>query len=246
MRIKQNNVSAIMIISLPMYEMFGSSGINSYLKASAAYLGGATRSLELSLFPQIASYCPVCQLQGCAKWKAYYSRKVYLSEQDYEGDLAIRYGTCKRAKVDFSFLPDFLIPWRKVGRITMTTIVREWQEGRNTEIVISKAAGGSMSRLPKSTIYEYLNVFVKILRLNGVLTNDLQPIRNAISFLRNHSFSYWNWFWSKIRDCALSISHFRSPRKARRRWLKYKPDRYRNDYDFWGKEDINWHLKVLF
>jgi hypothetical protein len=229
-----------MIISLPIYSIHGSPGIDSYLDASTKYLSGDSRSLPSSLFPSIGDHCPVCHLKGCAQWKGYYRRKAYLAERSFEGKMAIRYGQCTRAKVVFSFLPDFLIPWRKIGRTTLTSIARLWQEHRTVGRVIDNIGATSISRLPRSTVYENLDGLAKILRMNNVPTNDCQPVKGALGFLASHTFAYWDWFWSKIRTCSLPIPRFRSPRKMRLRWIKFDPDRFGNHHGNWPQEAINW------
>ena len=126
----------------------------------------------------------------------------------------------------------------------MTTIARLWQEHRTIDRVIDGIAVTSISRLSRSTVYENLDGFAKILRMNNVPTHDCQPVQGAIGFLASHTFAYWDWFWSKIRTCSLPIPRFRSPRKMRLRWLKIDPDRFGNRRGNWSQYAINWHAAV--
>ena len=70
-------------------------------------------------FPDIRKQCPLCGGSGCARWKGYYRRNALDVALSFAGSLVIRYGRCRRVRSEFSFLPDFLIPRR---RLTIPTL----------------------------------------------------------------------------------------------------------------------------
>lgn len=109
-----------MQIPLPVFSAQGLDGLKKYIAASDSYLESKAhrRTMEFE-FPDIQKQCPLCARSGCARWKGYYRRHVQDVALSFAGLLAIRYGRCRSLKSEFSFLPDFLIPRR---RITIPTL----------------------------------------------------------------------------------------------------------------------------
>jgi len=77
-------------------------------------------------FPDIKKKCPVCKGPGCAIWKGYYKRNFFCMSLDISEKLAIHVGRCPTKKKDFSYLPDFLIPYQILSRSTLILFIGFW------------------------------------------------------------------------------------------------------------------------
>jgi hypothetical protein len=112
-----------MQIPLPIFSVHGLDGVKAYVAASDAYLTSTAhrRAMQFS-FPDIQHQCPLCRTGGCARWKGYYVRGMQDATLSFIGPLVIRYGRCRRFKSEFSFLPDFLLPRRRLAIPTLALI----------------------------------------------------------------------------------------------------------------------------
>lgn len=69
-------------------------------------------------WPGIHLACPVCSRAGCAVYRGYYSRFLFCTELEFTGRIVHRTGFCKSTKTRFSFIPDFVLPRRRISRFT--------------------------------------------------------------------------------------------------------------------------------
>ena len=101
----------------------GEEGVRRYLEASTAYLASVHHRRRMVFdFPDIRKNCPACTGVGCARWKGYYTRGMQDAGLSYFGAVVIRTGECRRFGIQFSMLPDFLLPYRKLTRPSVAAL----------------------------------------------------------------------------------------------------------------------------
>lgn len=200
-----------MIITLNIFESNGVTGIKSYIDASNELLEGITSSLPDHFTPKIKSECPLCHRSGCAKWKGYYKRQAHIAEVGFKALLTIRHGYCPYTKNSFSFLPDFLIPFKRLAKTSLRSLIDQVHDGQSV-ISMAEEFGQSLS-----TTYNYLECFSKLLRMNRVLSRDGTEVVSAPHFLKTHSKVFCDWVWGRIEVWVVGFSTIISPARKRRR-----------------------------
>ncbi|CAN5580965.1 hypothetical protein BH10PLA2_BH10PLA2_28670 [soil metagenome] len=116
--------------------------------------------MQYGNWPILAGHCPCCGQAGCAIYRGYYTRFVFCPEMEFVGRLAIRTGFCRRLRRRFALLPDFLIPRRRISRLSYQAL-REaalLHQERLLPAIDELIAGlGEEFYLPRSTAHSYLN-----------------------------------------------------------------------------------------
>lgn len=154
----------------------------SYLRASLQLQKKESRSIQFN-FPSIVK-CPVCGYGKCAKWKGYYWRKCIFPEIKFVGKLAIKTGHCRRRKTSFSFMPDFIIPYRQISICSLRGI---WRSCRHKDSIIKgiiQYFQDHSVEIPIATVHANLKVILGLVRVN-VLPKVL-PLRRLNDFRISH------------------------------------------------------------
>lgn len=159
---------AHMQIHLPIFTTNGFSGVETYIAASNNYLNSTHHRRKMEyVFPNIHEQCPLCSASGCARWKGYYTRCMQDSTLSLLQKIVIRYGRCQRYRIEFSFLPDFLMPRRRLSIPTVSALSRA---AKGTQTKLQSAIDTVISPwredlyLPCSTVYNSLNAFITLLK----------------------------------------------------------------------------------
>ena len=111
-------------------------------------------------WPNLTLRCPRCGGVDCAVYRGYYTRLVFCPEMEFFGRLVIRTGYCKTKKLRFALLPDFLIPRRRISRLSHEALTAAFllHSERLTNAIDELIAGlGDEFYLPRSTAHSYLN-----------------------------------------------------------------------------------------
>ena len=121
-------------------------------------------------FPNVSQRCLLCGEAGCARWKGYFVRQVLCGDVGYAGPVAIHVGHCRQSKRDFSYVPDFLIPGRRLSRLSLKRFTENFAQTLSLKSSIDDLVG----RVPLedftvalSTAYEWIYQTVRALRLNA-------------------------------------------------------------------------------
>lgn len=112
-------------------------------------------------WPHLILCCPRCGRGSCAIYRGYYTRLVFCPEMEFFGRLAIRTGYCKTEDERFALLPDFLIPRRRISRLSQEALTQAYlrfRSNRLTGAIDELVAGlGDEFYLPRSTAHSYLH-----------------------------------------------------------------------------------------
>ncbi len=138
-------------------------------------------------FPNLKTNCLVCSASCGARWKGYYVRQVIY--YDYIGLVAIHVGHCYKTKSDFSYLPDFLIPGRRLSRPMFECYLKTFHRTRNVktsidELVMSVPEASDFT-VALSTAYNWIYQAVRALRINANRFAILAPIKTSVSVFHN-------------------------------------------------------------
>ena len=157
-----------MQIHLPIFANNGLSGVEKYIAASDKYLHSSVHYRKMDYeFPNIHQQCPICSAGHCARWKGYYARCLQDSSLGLFQKIAIRYGRCQWFKIEFSFLPDFLLPRRRVSIPTLDALI---SATKNDKTKLQTAIDDVISSwredlyLPCSTVSHSINSFITLLK----------------------------------------------------------------------------------
>jgi hypothetical protein len=194
-----------MQIPLPIFSTNGLDGVRSYLAASEAYLDSTQHRRTMAYaFPAIHLECPICKRGGCARWKGYYTRGMQDAALATITPVIVRYGRCTWLKCEFSFLPDFLLPRR---RITLPTIaaINEILSSETTTIqsAIDRVVSVNVDAhyLPMSTVRSLLAYLRFCLKFQYV---RLTRARRRLRFLLPPERFVTPMFLSMLRVLKLS------------------------------------------
>jgi hypothetical protein len=114
-------------------------------------------------WPKIHLQCPVCFRAGCAIYRGYYSRFLFCTELEVTGRIVHRTGFCKSTKTRFSFIPDFVLPRRRISRFTHDRL-REARVATASTILAAidelTSDLGEEFFLPISTAHIYLHLIL--------------------------------------------------------------------------------------
>ena len=163
-----------MQIPLPIFVKSGLAGMKIYVAASDAYLLSTLHRKSMSFnFPEIRLDCPVCHGSSCARWKGYYIRIMQDATLAVLGPIVIRYGRCMRLKTEFSFLPDFLLPRRRLTIPTLSAMsdflnVRSATLQQAVDVMISPWA--EILYLPISTAHSSLEHLAWLKKSRNIAT----------------------------------------------------------------------------
>lgn len=208
-----------MQFTLHVFSNGGRENVWRYIKSSRAYIkNGGTMEFT---FPDIAGGCPFCGVKNCGKWSGYYLRWFQDTELGVYEPIAIRYGRCSWKNKRFSFLPDFLIPYRRLSKFSLCELVEGMKKNTLSDIIETfeaKFETHAHGALSVSTASEYQSFFQIIQRVNRCYCAALRepPLEGA------------------ERDLKLSyrylISHMNSLFWHRDAIWSKKPQNYRHHY----------------
>lgn len=112
-------------------------------------------------WPDLARECPCCGGPCSAIYKGYYKRLVFCPELEFTGQIAIRTAYCKKLKIRYALFPDFLIPRRRISKLSLTFLLESHKKHPNRPInAIDDLISGLDDEfyLPLSTAYVYLKL----------------------------------------------------------------------------------------
>lgn len=118
-------------------------------------------------FPRIGGQCPVCGTQGCAVYRGYYTRTFVCTEMEFQGQLVIRTGFCRRRSRRFALVPDFVIYRRRISRLSVRQLLdchRKARGSRRLQAAIDEWIQGVSGLndeeyyVPRSTAWTYLKL----------------------------------------------------------------------------------------
>jgi hypothetical protein len=101
-------------------------------------------------WPDLAQACPLCGAPGCATYRGYYTRLLFCPEMEFCGRIAVRTGFCRRESRRFALLPDFVIRYRRISRLSLARFhecyrgaggrilpaIDEWTDGLGEEFYV--------------------------------------------------------------------------------------------------------------
>jgi hypothetical protein len=148
-------------------------------------------------YPDIHQRCPVCQGPFCAQWKGYYTRLLNDIGSRFLGYIAIRYGRCRREREIFSYLPDFLLPYRRLSKMSLVALIEGWKKHGRMRAAIDEVCNGVPEQfdIALSTAYSYFEYGARVLRLNGLDRKLNLFIGRLMEFLlRNDPAETGFWF----------------------------------------------------
>lgn len=116
--------------------------------------------MDFDTWPEIRGHCPLCGKANCATFRGYYTRFLFCTELEFFGRVAIRTGYCKSQRRRFSFLPDFLFPYRRISLFSLRTFLDgRLRASRLVDVIDDMTQDlGDEFYLPLSTAYSYLNL----------------------------------------------------------------------------------------
>lgn len=128
-------------------------------------------------FPDVQKKCLSCGEVNCARWKGYFHRLWFCGEKDKNDVIAIHVFHCRTNKTDCSYIPDFLIPGRRLSRASMQRFLCHYRKTKSVKGSIDELYSCFEKNdffLPLSTAYNFIYSFVKALSLNFQIL-DIQP-----------------------------------------------------------------------
>ena len=171
--------------------------------ASDRYRDGESRSVEYSKFPEIKEKCPICGEADCARWKGYYLRNLNCFFLVYFGKVAIHCGECRDTGKNFSFLPDFMLPYRRISRLALMFLFNKLLEFGKLGKALDETTWGleEVFLLSISTAYSYIECILSMARIHrrelgmdGFVTGSLSEYRE---FMRMNTEVIENFFFGK-------------------------------------------------
>jgi hypothetical protein len=145
--------------------------------------GGAKRSSMPFPFPAVGKKCLICAQSRCARWKGYFVRSLTCAALGRSGPIAVHVGHCKTEGRDFSYMPDFLVPGRRLSRPTLRRFVEVFAETgdikKGIDDIVERIEGDDFS-IALSSAYDWLYGCVRALRLNaGRLATSVSEATSA-------------------------------------------------------------------
>jgi hypothetical protein len=154
-----------------VFRISGKEGARQYLVASERYLRALAPSARMSYpFPSVGVCCLFCGAEGCSRWKGYYIRQVVCTNLKYAGPLAIHLAQCRVRGVDYTYWPDFLVPFLEPTLPTLRAFYEAWVSyGYGVRAAIDAVVGGIRGEyfLPVSIAYSWLSRVSQGLVLHG-------------------------------------------------------------------------------
>ena len=110
-------------------------------------------------WPDLSARCLLCHTADCAIYRGYYTRYLFCPEMEFLGLLVIRTAYCKKFDVRFTLLPDFVIRYRRISRLSLERFYECFQSaGSDLKSAIDKLTEGLSEEfyLPLSTAHAYV------------------------------------------------------------------------------------------
>jgi hypothetical protein len=149
-------------------------------------------------FPNINKKCLVCGTICKARWKGYYVRQII--HELYIGPIAIHVGHCFKNKKDFSYVPNFIIPGRKLSRPSFTLYLKTYCQTRNVKNCIDDLNFNQRDsedlHIPLSTAYNWIYQSIRTLRINASDFAIVAPLKLSV-------FVYYKIFPSVVDNLFL-------------------------------------------
>jgi hypothetical protein len=117
--------------------------------------------MEYKDWPDLARECPLCGRTACGIYRGYYTRFVLCPEMEFCGKIAVRVGFCKSEKRRFALLPDFLIRYRRLSRLSLRRFLECYRgaSGRILPAIDEWTDGlGEEFHIPLSSAHAYLSL----------------------------------------------------------------------------------------
>jgi hypothetical protein len=114
-------------------------------------------------WPNLVEKCLNCGRPNCAIYKGYYKRFLFCPELEFRGVVIIRTALCKNKKVRYALMPEFILPRRRISRLSLELLVEKRAKYPNRLIdAIDELLEGLEEEfyLPISTAYVYIKLFV--------------------------------------------------------------------------------------
>lgn len=191
-----------------------------YLSASDAYLAAKPYTPMYYPFPNVSEKCLLCGLAGCARWKGYYLRRLRCAVIEFNGKVAIHVGHCRIQKLDFSYCPSFVIPYRQISRMSLLEFIFQWhpvgkvQKGIDWFMEGLESGSEELSNaweLASSTAYNWIYGLVTLLRLHSDTLKVLPPESVSIRAVRTLPVSLLKRCFDPIFNWTPGIDHIRAP-----------------------------------
>lgn len=132
----------------------------------------------------------------------------------YIGPVVVHCGRCRRKGMDFSYLPDFLIPYNWLSIRSLRALLHMWKETGSAE----KACGGLTSELGESydqslsSVYHRLYVLLSALRLQAdPLMIDPPQTHSVSEFDKEAIWERMDRFFEKFHFCHVRSERNRAP-----------------------------------
>lgn len=110
-----------------VFRISGVQGARQYLVASERYIRDPARVARMSYpFPSVRQRCLWCGAAGCSRWKGYYIRQVVCTALGFAGSIAIHLAQCRTRGVDYTYWPEFLIPYLEPTLPTLRVFYDTW------------------------------------------------------------------------------------------------------------------------
>lgn len=153
---------------LPCYNIAGIESVKQYLNASNQLKSRNTKGFEFP-FPEINKSCPVCRRAGCAKWHGYYYRNLMCVVLLYFDKVAIRRVYCSSTNKTSALIPDFIIPYRLISKISIIALLTNWFKSKSISNTVEKlfTEMDDHFQVGLSVIYECFYVVVTFLIMNS-------------------------------------------------------------------------------
>lgn len=121
-------------------------------------------------FPDVGKECLLCGEPGCARWKGYFVRKLTCALLGRSGRIAVHVGQCRTKGRDFSYMPDFFVPGRRLSRPTLKLFAEKFAGTGDIKSGIDDLVESIESddfSVALSSAYEWLYGCVRALRFNA-------------------------------------------------------------------------------
>ena len=129
-------------------------------------------------FPSLWQRCLLCGHCGCARWKGYFVRWFICGVIDFDGLIAIHVGHCRRLGCGFCYFPDFLIPGRRLSRLSHEKFIADFQRTKTIQESIDELVGGfvlSDFTMALSSAYNILYSTIRAVRISHERLMILAP-----------------------------------------------------------------------
>lgn len=151
-------------------------------------------------FPRVSGRCLLCGTAGCSRWKGYYVRQFACTRLKHFGAIAIHLAQCRTRGVDYTYWPDFLVPFLQPSIQTLQVLYETWVSsghliGEAIDEVVGKfrddyflpvsVAYSWLTRISQGLILHWNDLKIRapqsigLQSLHGYRASDVRPIFEA-------------------------------------------------------------------